>query len=187
MSDEDGQEPPEQEARPDDEQPDAGPAIELGDFDDPKERMREIRILAAYLHDVLGGSTYNVGAALDYDAATIRRWTKREDWDELCEIARKRWVKDIHRKARRRVFNKLSKTAGDDDKADKMAFDLLERLEPELAPREKESGTERQVIVIGGAPAGVVRADSDDEEGGDEAVDADYEIVEAAQLPAGDG
>lgn len=144
---------------------------------DPVEQNRERRILAAYLRNELGGSYEKVAEALGVSRGTVRRWTEREDWDEMSKIAHARWVRRARGKAQARLLAELEK----DDADQKTLRFTLERLTPELAPVEDSPFDRSQLIVFGAAPAGVLRPGDDtdsDDPLEDLVVDADYTIEE---------
>lgn len=135
---------------------------------DPVEQNRERRILAAYLRVELGGSYEKVGEALGVNAETVRRWTKRDDWDEMCKVAHARWVTEMRGKTQARLMAEIEK--GDADQ--KTLRFAAERLIPEMAAPEQGPAGGTGVVIIGAAPAGVLRPASED----DDIEEADFSI-----------
>ena len=109
-------------------------------FDDgtPRPPYWEKLVLACYLRS-LGSTQVQAAAAIGRRVRAVRGWEAQTVlWQRGLDAARARWLGEITALAKRRLLQAMMTADG------KLALDLLERLDPALAPpahRLKHEGT----------------------------------------------
>lgn len=87
-------------------------------------------MLAAYLR-ILGATQVEAAISVGRSERTIQLWeADKELWEAAREEARKRWLRDVIDASRRSVLKAAGRNAD-------LGFRILERIDPELAPRHK--------------------------------------------------
>lgn|SRR5690606_4679649 len=100
---------------------------------DPKKKPHahwDKVVLAAYLR-ILGATQVEAAISVGRSERTIQLWeADKELWEAAREEARKRWLRDVIDASRRSVLKAAGRNAD-------LGFRILERIDPELAPRHK--------------------------------------------------
>ena len=117
----------------------------MSDLDETTQpRDFEKWILAAYLR-FLGEPLERVARVVQRTRKTIYSWRQQEAWwNEAKRIAEDRWLDEVRDQARAAVYQQV--LAGDG----KMGLDLLERLDPRLAPAKQRHDVDGEVRVYRG-------------------------------------
>ena len=126
------------------------------------ERM----VLASYLRVVCGGTVERVAASMGTSSSSINRLANHRAWKEAIKEAEHRWVVDMKGLARSTLQQAIQ---GDHKDSALHARWFLERTVNELSPPAQRtevsgSGGGPLSIIIGSAPAGLIRRDEDDDE-----------------------
>lgn len=124
----------------------------------PRPRYWEKRVLAAYLR-MLGATQAVAGKAVARNARRIREWEADATWAQAREEARQRWLGELTDAARVTLLTTLK-----DVSQGFLALQVLERIDPDLAPAKQQVDVNLQG---GGLAALLVRtredADADDQ------------------------
>lgn len=96
---------------------------------------------AAFLR-ILGATQQEAADSVGVARQTVVKWEHSEWWPEAMDDAKQRWLAGLHAKARVSVENGLQDDA-------RLAFMVLERLEPTLHPKAalEVSGGEKPVAI----------------------------------------
>jgi len=124
----------------------------------------ERHILAAYMRVIVGASIDSVAGIVGCSASSVTRMAAHPSWEACIAEAEERWVVDMQAQSRAVLQDSIE---GSGREAANNAKWFLERTVTRLAPPAQRtqvtgaSGGPLQ-IVIGAAPAGLIRPSEDD-------------------------